>query len=714
MTDKGTQSTDESAAKQEMTVADISGRVDELVAQHRALQETLAEITGRNAIPGVETAGRQETDEGTLLFDGADETYKILGQFAESNSGVGVLGCNTASSGATSGVKGEVDSEDNSAAGVRGIANSDADGAAADGVVGKTNGTGSQGAVTSELTTGVRGEATNASGVVSYGVYGSNASTSDGTAGVFGIAFGGSGTNYGLRGETTSDDTGAAGVSGETTSSSGTIYGVSGKTSSGTDGAAGVYGANDATDGVGVLGEANGSGATHGVEGVANSSDGFGLYTSDDAKVNNVLVSDLIDTENEEFNVNTASVGDGAPSSIVMGQGKNTGSFANGGVIAGGGYDDGTTDDSHNLLGDYGTVSGGRNNNIDSEYGTISGGRDNKIGDTSNNNFPSYVTIGGGKGNTITADDASYAAVGGGHKNEVKELYGTIAGGGPSNPNEPEKTKNVVIDSYGAIGGGGNNRAGDPDDQVFARHATVAGGENNHAKDSHSAIGGGEGNTASGSHATVAGGHNNTASGSWATVPGGQDNVADGKYSLAAGHRATAQGNKGTFVWGDSSNVDATPTGADQFHVQASGGVALYSNADESAGVQLAPGNSSWSGVSSRDAKTDIDPVDPPEVLRKVEQLEVSRWEYDTECDAEHMGPMAEDFHDAFGLGIDREHIDTVDADGVALAAIQGLSTELDEARSEIEDLEAHNEQLEERVAALEAQVETRSPPADD
>jgi len=33
-----------------------------------------------------------------------------------------------------------------------------------------------------------------------------------------------------------------------------------------------------------------------------------------------------------------------------------------------------------------------------------------------------------------------------------------------------------------------------------------------------------------------------------------------------------------------------------------------------------------------------------------------------------HLGPVAQDFHAAFGLGADDKHIATVDADGVALA----------------------------------------------
>lgn len=39
-----------------------------------------------------------------------------------------------------------------------------------------------------------------------------------------------------------------------------------------------------------------------------------------------------------------------------------------------------------------------------------------------------------------------------------------------------------------------------------------------------------------------------------------------------------------------------------------------------------------------------------------------------------HLGPMAQDFHAAFNVGMDDKHMATVDEEGVALAAIQGLN----------------------------------------
>ncbi len=66
------------------------------------------------------------------------------------------------------------------------------------------------------------------------------------------------------------------------------------------------------------------------------------------------------------------------------------------------------------------------------------------------------------------------------------------------------------------------------------------------------------------------------------------------------------------------------------------------------------------------------------------------------------MGPMAQDFRDAFGLGTDEKHIGTVDADGVSLAAIQGLNQKLEkqlaEKEREIRDLQARLGRLEQRL----------------
>jgi hypothetical protein len=55
---------------------------------------------------------------------------------------------------------------------------------------------------------------------------------------------------------------------------------------------------------------------------------------------------------------------------------------------------------------------------------------------------------------------------------------------------------------------------------------------------------------------------------------------------------------------------------------------------------------------------------------------------------------MAQDFYAAFGVGPDDRHIFIVDADGVALAAIQGLNQKLDQKNAEIAELKRELEKL--------------------
>ena len=99
---------------------------------------------------------------------------------------------------------------------------------------------------------------------------------------------------------------------------------------------------------------------------------------------------------------------------------------------------------------------------------------------------------------------------------------------------------------------------------------------------------------------------------------------------------------------------------------------------------------------SDRNQKTDFASVDPATVLAKVAALPIQEWRFKAEQTAvRHIGPMAQDFRAAFGLGEVPTAIATVDADGVALAAIQGLNQKLEETRAENADLKARLEKLE-------------------
>ncbi|WP_159903302.1 hypothetical protein [Salinirussus salinus] len=77
--------------------------------------------------------------------------------------------------------------------------------------------------------------------------------------------------------------------------------------------------------------------------------------------------------------------------------------------------------------------------------------------------------------------------------------------------------------------------------------------------------------------------------------------------------------------------------------------------------------------------------------------------------DGRHIGPMAGDFHSTFDFGDDEETIATVDADGVALAAIQGLSQKLNEKTDQIDDLKAGRERRDERIDAQQDRIDELS-----
>jgi hypothetical protein len=116
--------------------------------------------------------------------------------------------------------------------------------------------------------------------------------------------------------------------------------------------------------------------------------------------------------------------------------------------------------------------------------------------------------------------------------------------------------------------------------------------------------------------------------------------------------------------------------------------------------------NGTFVSTSDRNAKENFQPVDAQAVLEKVAALPLSKWNYKADTGTRHIGPMAQDFHAAFGIGPDDKHIATVDADGVALAAIQGLNEKLETGRQSSEGrmqkLEAENAQLKQRLEALE------------
>jgi hypothetical protein len=365
-------------------------------------------------------------------------------------------------------------------------------------------------------------------------------------------------------------------------------------------------------------------------------------------------------------------------------------------------------------LGDHSTVAGGTSNLVEAAGGTISGGWANTIRtnawdaiigggylNTIQTNADlavvagghlntvqvdaDFATVGGGYSNTIQTN-AQCATIGGGRGNSISSPFGTIAGGGYeylffSYPN-------TVTDEGGFVGGGADNHAGNDNGiQTDAEFATVAGGWGNNA------------------------------AGKYATVPGGLSNAANGEASFAAGRRAKAY-HPGAFVWGDNTDDDIGSSVWNQFVVRASGGAVFYSNASTTTGVRLPEGGTGWSAVSDRRVKENLHPVDSREILRRVTELPLSTWNLKSQDPSiRHLGPMAQDFQAAFGLGEDDRHINSVDADGVALAAIQGLNQKVEDRSQEsgvrIQRLEAENADLKRRLERLEWLLEHTTPPVE-
>ncbi|MBP7829307.1 MAG: tail fiber domain-containing protein [Kiritimatiellae bacterium] len=102
---------------------------------------------------------------------------------------------------------------------------------------------------------------------------------------------------------------------------------------------------------------------------------------------------------------------------------------------------------------------------------------------------------------------------------------------------------------------------------------------------------------------------------------------------------------------------------------------------------------------SDSEMKENFRPVDAEVILDGVSALPMATWNFKDDASGTHLGPMAQDFHAAFGLGNTERGIFTVDADGVALAAIQGLNRKLEAAlqakEREIAELHRRVEQLE-------------------
>ena len=145
---------------------------------------------------------------------------------------------------------------------------------------------------------------------------------------------------------------------------------------------------------------------------------------------------------------------------------------------------------------------------------------------------------------------------------------------------------------------------------------------------------------------------------------------------------------------------------SDAVNLQAGSGIALGTNGNTL--TISSPGT-----PSDRNIKTDFAPVSSESILASLAALPISSWRYTNEvAGVRHVGPMAQDFKAAFGLGNSDKIIGFVDVEGVSLAAIQALNRKLDEKDAAIQKLEQENAALEKRLDNLQQIIKAIAPPS--
>jgi hypothetical protein len=191
----------------------------------------------------------------------------------------------------------------------------------------------------------------------------------------------------------------------------------------------------------------------------------------------------------------------------------------------------------------------------------------------------------------------------------------------------------------------------------------------------------------------------------------GLQNSASGNFSVAIGKNARTANRQGSIVLGDGcagfSSDSVYPTANNQVVARGCGGVKIYTNQGLTSGVELAAGGSSWSAVSDRNRKENFVAVEGEDLLLRLRSVPVSTWNYlSQDRSIRHMGPMAQDFAAAFGLGESELLINSLDIDGVNLAGVQALTARTDQLRAQVRTLTDENAALRGRVSELEARLQ--------
>jgi hypothetical protein len=289
-------------------------------------------------------------------------------------------------------------------------------------------------------------------------------------------------------------------------------------------------------------------------------------------------------------------------------------------------------------------------------------------------------------------------------------------------------------DATGGIGVKGKS-SDDTGVGVWGIHIATTGttpgvkGETNSTADNAIAVLGVVNPTAAGDHSVAVKGINNDTSllgcgvcGTPIGVWGEQAKNGFGVYGFApdgvgvygnsnSGTGVYAQSSSGVGVSGNSSSndgVSGSSTSGKAVHGTSAGGYAGYFDGKvKVTGLLEADGGCTGCTMTSdRNLKANFSAINPRFVLNRLAAIPIRAWNYKSdEPTVRHIGPTAQDFRTAFNLGVDDKHIDMVDANGVTMAAVQGLYQMMLEKEKTNREKDVKIEQLSQQVERLQARL---------
>ena len=267
------------------------------------------------------------------------------------------------------------------------------------------------------------------------------------------------------------------------------------------------------------------------------------------------------------------------------------------------------------------------------------------------------------------AQAAQHGAVALGYNTLANSLYSFAAGTGTKANGEGS----VAIGEFSTANGAYSVALGY---NAYANFASVALGLANNATGNNS----------------FAMGNNATASGAL-SIAMGTNIVASGSNSMIFGANLFDGGHKGNAMFGDTDPWNAGSVGSgtdDQMICRFNNGYYFITGGNTNrTGILANHGDNSWSQISDSTKKEKIIPVDGEELLNKIAKFKLGTWNYKGQDPKifRHYGPMAQDFHNAFGhdalgtIGNDTL-INQADFLGVSFTAIQALEKRTEKLNS--------------------------------